>query len=355
VKYRYVSAWAIIGGINLPVDSEPILLSFADNERFYLTKDPSSELAEVDRGAAIGRLMLKSMFGQRGPEELAAAIQTEIKLIRDERAARLGQHAVLLALIQGEQDGDVIGDLNQVDNCFFAIDAFEKSPIKQRYSRAVESIKLAIGLEGTTLSKFELLADGIYALDDFACPIHSFKLSMSADLAVSSPISAEGAARISENFRKVASEIELESVQRLMAQMSDAKVDRLKAFLSGWTALEILVAKAFKTSEEVFLSPLSHPGPTTLRERFLVRLKQVMKDKYRLLDKFLAVTVVLFPDADADELEANYAAFSALKSRRDSMFHGGHFVDSDLPLNELSTMLNKYVSAYVALAAFNLK
>jgi hypothetical protein len=101
--------------------------------------------------------------------------------------------------------------------------------------------------------------------------------------------------------------------------MSDCETDRLKAFLSGWAALEIFIAKPFKICENAFLSPLASAGQPTSRKRFLDRIKEVMRDKYRLTDKFSAVAAVLFPNAPEQEIEDDFKQFSHLKKLRDSI------------------------------------
>jgi hypothetical protein len=123
--------------------------------------------------------------------------------------------------------------------------------------------------------------------------------------------------------------------------------DRLKAFVSGWTALEILIEKSFKTYEQIFLSPLTNAEQPTLRERFLGRITDVMKDKYRLTDKFLAVAAVLFPAVADAEVQEDYKKFCRLKGLRDSIFHGDEFSERDLPVHELAELLRKYLVAYI--------
>jgi hypothetical protein len=130
--------------------------------------------------------------------------------------------------------------------------------------------------------------------------------------------------------------------------VSDYETDRLKAFLSGWAALEILVAKAFKRYEYAFLSPLTNASQPTLRERFLERIKGVMKDKYRLIDKFVAIAAVLFPGASDNEIQDDFKKFTQLKQLRDSIFHGEEFSEENLPVHELAALLRKYVLAHVA-------
>ncbi len=129
--------------------------------------------------------------------------------------------------------------------------------------------------------------------------------------------------------------------------MADYETDRLKAFLSGWAAIEILIAKTFKTYEDAFLSPLANAEQQGLREKFLARVKSVMKDKYRLTDKFAAVGAVLFPYAPESESQKDFEKFIKLKKLRDSIFHGEEFSERDLPVYELAVLLRKYILAHV--------
>ncbi|MBK1731701.1 hypothetical protein CKO41_07835 [Thiococcus pfennigii] len=73
-----------------------------------------------------------------------------------------------------------------------------------------------------------------------------------------------------------------------------------------------------------------------------------MKDKYRLTDKFIAVTAVLFPSIEDAEAEKNYSDFCKLKELRDSIFHGEPFSEKDLPVHEMAALLRKYVLARIA-------
>ena len=70
-----------------------------------------------------------------------------------------------------------------------------------------------------------------------------------------------------------------------------------------------------------------------------------MKDKYRLTDKFIAITAVLFPNIEDAEAEKYYKEFCKLKDLRDSIFHGEPFSEKDLPVQELAALLRKYVLA----------
>jgi mRNA-degrading endonuclease YafQ of YafQ-DinJ toxin-antitoxin module len=131
--------------------------------------------------------------------------------------------------------------------------------------------------------------------------------------------------------------------------MSDTKSDKLRGFIFGWTALEILVHKAFRTYVDQFLAPVAQAEHVKLREQFLRRLKEVMNDKYRLTDEFLVVTSILFPDVPTEKVESDTALFERLKTVRDALLHGKAVDETSLPVSELQGLLQRYVLAHPAL------
>jgi hypothetical protein len=172
---------------------------------------------------------------------------------------------------------------------------------------------------------------------------------MAARANVSTGLSVEGAHRVSSRFLAVQAAPKLTSIKRLYSQMAEYENDPLKAFLFGWSALEILIAKTFSDYEESFVAPLREGPQTRLRGRFLGRVREVMKDKYRLLDKFACVSAVLFADAPELDVHDDAERFGRIKKIRDKILHGEAFTESDLSVNELAALLRKYVIAYLAL------
>jgi hypothetical protein len=207
---------------------------------------------------------------------------------------------------------------------------------------------MAVAFESETPSRFTDLTDGTYLLTEAGKIVYSISFEMSGEATVSTSLSDEAAKRISARYASLNEAHELDSVERLFSQMAEYGTDKLKAFLSGWAALEIFIAKSFKSYEQAFLSPFTKAEQPTLRERFLQRIKGVMKDKYRLTDKFIAVTAVLFPGALDDDVRQNYERFCKLKDLRDSIFHGEPFSEKELPVHDLAALLRKYVLARIA-------
>jgi hypothetical protein len=348
MRYTYTAAWAVVGGISLREEGLPTVLASSESAQFMLTRAPDALLARVDEASAVGRLMLKGLVGQRGTMDFQNALASEIEEIKAERKKKIGVQAVLLFQAQGEIEASVKQPLHEHDTFVVTFDAVEKSRVRQLHQTDIEAMKVAIAFESDVPSRFAYLTDGTYLLNDAGKPVYSISFSMNAEASVSTPLSEETAKRIGDRYAALNQENDIDSVERLFSQMAEYGTDRLKAFLSGWAALEILIAKSFKSYEQAFLSPLTNAEQPTLRERFLARIKDVMKDKYRLTDKFIAVTAVLFPDIESAEAEKNYTDFCKLKGLRDSIFHGEPFSEKDLPVHELAALLRKYVVARIA-------
>ena len=347
MRYTYVVAWSVVGGISLPNESQPIELMRSDRCRFILTREPDSLLANLDRGNAVRTLMLKGLFGQRETADFSIALASEIEEIRSARKKKAAANAILILEAYGIVEAIMEGPAQEHDDFVVTFDAIDKKTIRGAHRSEIDGMKTALAFESEVPSRFTTLAEGIYLTDSEGRTVYSLTFSMSAEGSASSGITPEGAARISQRYGLLQKAGEMDSVQRLFGQMADFETDRLKVFLSGWAALEIFIAKSFKAYEETFLSPLINAGQPTLRERFLERVKGVMKDKYRLTDKFVAVTAVLFPGASEVSVQDDLKKFSRLKELRDSIFHGDEFSERDLPVRELSALLRKYMLAYL--------
>lgn len=349
MRYWYIAAWAVIGGIALRQDSPPIELASSENSRFLLMRDPDALLARVDQGSAIGRLMLKGMVGQRGSTDFPAALVAEIDEIKAERKEKIGGRTILAFEAQGEIDATLKEPLREHDMFIVTFDAVDKRRVRQIHQADIEAMKMAVAFESETPSRFANITDGTYLLTEAGKIVYSITFSMSGEASVSTSLSDDGAKRISARYATLTGVDDLDSVERLFSQMAEYETDRLKAFLSGWAALEIFIAKSFKSYEQAFLSPFTKAEQPSLRERFLGRIKGVMKGKYRLTDKFIAVTAVLFPGAADEDVQQDYEKFCKLKDLRDSIFHGEFFSEKELPVHELATLLRKYVLAHLGM------
>ncbi|WP_209245209.1 hypothetical protein, partial [Pseudomonas aeruginosa] len=105
-------------------------------------------------------------------------------------------------------------------------------------------------------------------------------------------------------------------------------------------SLEIFVAKQFK---ELQSSITININGATAHNEFSSRMLDVMKDKYRLVDKFSALSN-LYDSANSD---ADIAEFKRIKGIRDKFFHRMEGEVKSLPLEETRQLMFKYFVLYL--------
>jgi hypothetical protein len=134
----------------------------------------------------------------------------------------------------------------------------------------------------------------------------------------------------------------LRHVPRLLAQSHESRLQPLSAFISAWAGLEILIVATFDRYETSWAATISGALPTGALS-VAARMRIVMKDKYRLADKFAIMASALDP-AGADR---DIAAFVELKTVRDSFFHTLGSDPEDLPGEATRRLLRKYFSLHL--------
>lgn len=347
MRYTYTSAWSLRGGFSLPDGVLQRVLYSTDDESFTLTRDPTGLLSSTDRTQAIGRALLQALSGDP-IEDVDAFVEAEVAEIVAKRNQDIGGDAVLMHVVSGDVDVDLEGkSQTEVGGQLVVLDAVDKRRIARAQACHLQAMQLSLALESQNPIKFRLLTSGVYLAREDLISIHSISFYAVGEASVISELSADAEAGIASGYARLRGLPGLESVQRLFSQMSDGDNDRLKSFLAGWAALEILVAKTFSQLEDRFFAPLAQGGQISLRERFLTRVKAVMGDKYRLTDKFIAIAAVLLPDAREEELDHDCQEFCEIKRLRDSIYHGEEFQEKDLPVDQLARLLLKYMSAYL--------
>jgi hypothetical protein len=77
--------------------------------------------------------------------------------------------------------------------------------------------------------------------------------------------------------------------------------DNLQAFLTAWAGLEVFIGKTFRDTYKARIYSNLTGAAAPSAAPFMKRLRDVMKGKYNIGDKFVLVASFLSPiDADAD-------------------------------------------------------
>lgn len=346
MTYTHLCAWRVIGGIGMPPDTDEVPLASGEGWSYSLTRSIDAVCAMADRGLALGHLALHGFFGPAKVGTLEERLASEIEEIRDARRKTIGGYPLLLFNGYGHTDVVVSNTARERNDYILTFDAFDKGAIRHKYVHQHRAMQLALALESKTRVRFDEATSGTYCTNMEGHTVYSLSFSSSAEATTSSALTLQGSEAVVQRFALLSKSTELASSVRLYADMATYGRESFRVFISGWTALEILIQKTFKEYEERFFSTLSIPHQPEMATKFLARMRQTMSDKHNLVDRFMLVSSVLLPEQDTDAAEADLATFKRIKQQRDEIAHGSAFDESRLPVVELSDLLMKYLTAH---------
>ena len=184
---------------------------------------------------------------------------------------------------------------------------------------------------------------GIYFIDEKDKPLYSFTMQGGrARVITSRPINDVEENEIAKIIGLSVNNQQLKTPFRLFTQSLEFTQDELRSFISAWTALEIFTNKVFSSYEEKFIGNIADDHGTHGVNQFLTRIKDVMKDKYRLSDKFALIASFL-----SDEIEKDMELFKSMKNLRDDISHGKEFNEEALPVENARKLVAKYLKSHM--------
>ncbi|MCB1634902.1 MAG: hypothetical protein KDI51_09955 [Xanthomonadales bacterium] len=216
--------------------------------------------------------------------------------------------------------------------------AVENAPIRsdnsRPYDRITQSALTAFSLSLKNPFKACEVFKSSYYIDESDAEIYICRFTASASAMGISPLSEDLAVNLEQWYKLLSASTETDSPSRLLSLSLLQEQEPLSSFLSAWTGLEILVNKTF-TYFEGLVPQAIEPHSKAIA----LRVKEIMKDKYKLSDKFSLVSEQLSPnDAESDQRD-----FQTIKKIRDSLIHGFSTDCAALPVEETRNLLRKYL------------
>jgi len=340
MKYIYTTVYWIKG---VTVDSDQterkVVADANHGLRALLTSQLDTHCLEVDRSIAVANLLLNSMFGGgTNTGSLDERLTSEITKIREARVRDYGAGVYLVIEVQGEVDDFTAPHQQEYDDFVTCLDGVAKGSIRSAVADQITAIITAIVISVDNVLGIKKVTDAVVFFRDDGKPVYSYTITASGTGYVSKQLLPEAIKPIQAVFDKLFSNQGLDRVSRLLVSSLQSSDDPLRSFLSAWTALEIFVNKTFNHYETMFFQQLAagnHPG---VRGQYLERIRSVMKDKYRLADKFMMISYQLCPD-DADE---DMQRFMNTKEQRDKLAHGQNVSEAVLPVDSAQKLVHKY-------------
>jgi len=296
---------------------------------------------DIDRESAIGYLMLKYFFGQETEGILSERLDEEIKCITEQRAKQYDDGPFLIFKFTGEASINTKKPSRDFGDYVIAFDAIDKKVIISQYEALIHKVITALFLISEHDFEIKKVTDGIY-LKGGGKTYYSYTATGSAKAIVGKKLTVDSIARM-QNYLKVLPKVkDLDDIYRLLIRSTSEDKDKLRAFLFAWAALEIFINKTFKEYEDKFMEEHTIEKLTATAKLFFDRITEVMKDKYRLSDKFMVISSLLSKDAEQDLKE-----FRSLKKIRDSFLHGDKLDENSLPIAPIIMLLRKYLGLHV--------
>jgi len=168
--------------------------------------------------------------------------------------------------------------------------------------------------------------------------------TISIEISDDGPLVEDAHVRITDCYRRLSSnKNKLGIVAKLLKLSLEAEKDKLRSFLFGWSALEIFVNKVYKKYEDEIFDKLKKSPNLKLCVSYVNRIREVMKGKYSLTNKFsLIASGLCIADAEKD-----VEVFQKTNKTRNSLFHGSEINETELPTKFARDLLVKYLQLHL--------
>ncbi len=344
MNYKYTVVYRFEGISNSNLDEgKTVYQNEGLGITFILTNDVNRYCLSIDRGLACASLLLRGMFCDEKLQELPTAIDSEIKKIQEERLSKKKSGAYAVIIINGHAELDIKDNLHRETEQFrITFDAIDKDSIRNRHKERIHAIVTSLAISTSPENHAERVASGICFFDANDKPLYSFTLGGRVQTILAKPVDSKKETEISKAIRLSNANMQLKTPFRLLTQSLETTQDNLKAFISAWSALEILTNKVFPDYEEKFIIEVKDHHNSHGVNKFLERIKDVMKDKYRLADKFSLVASFL-----SNEITEDIQLFKNMKKVRDDISHGKEFDEKKLPVEEARKLASKYLKNHM--------
>jgi hypothetical protein len=308
--------------------------------RAILTTQPDIHSFEGDRSLAVANLMLQGIFqAEPVPVDFKQRVANAVEEIRTARKEQFGDNPFLVVVVEGEVASFSPSHEKDAQDFVLCFDGADKEAIRQRLQPAIDAIIACSTSVLDDVIAIKKVADPVVFLRDDGKSVYSYTFSGSANAYVSKQIAEKQVQTIRQRYPAFAANNSLRRVQRLLKVSFETEEDSLRSFLAAWSAFEILVNKVFPEYEDRFFHSVLNDDQSEVQKKYLERIREVMKDKYRLADKFAAIGFQLSPKTADSELKT----VLQVKKLRDELSHGESIDEAALPVKAIRDIASKYL------------
>jgi hypothetical protein len=308
MRYTYTSLHHIRGLNPWPSATDKEIYRALDGTiHALLICDPTAHSEKLDTSLALGTMLLSGLVGRTDNDgTVEERVAREVQRMREERAKTFGARSVFLLFQASGEVADVTpSSSHEAAEFLIWIDGAPKRDILQMHESQVRKILSTISIAFESVVGFQKVADGtVFLREGVTKPIYSFTVETGvADVIVSRVPGVEAFASARQLAATILNENGSDRVLRLLNDSLDPNQDTLRRFLSAWMALEVFVNQNFVAYENRFWNSLSDGVAPPIRDQYLKRIHEVMRDKYKMQDKFAVLSAELDPTSANDDIE----------------------------------------------------
>jgi len=343
MRYEFVAVHEIMG-IARPKDSqEQVLVDYpSDRAQAVIYPDMDSRLFEHDRSLVISNMMLDGFIGKASAGTFEERLAHDLSAFQEKRREEAKERLFVLFEAQGEIESFNPQVQKEFPEFFVAVGSAPKDDVRARYRPQINALLAGIAIGSENVTGIKKIRDGVVFASENDKPVYAYNITMSGTGTVVTYLEGSMLAFTKDNAKVFARHQDLVNPARLLTRSLDVENDTLLSFLSAWSGLEIFINGCFRAYENSLFEKL-HDGEKPLAPSKLVeRIRDVMKDKYGLSNKFALVSLEL----DGASTETDIADFQRVKRVRDSLIHGEEVPLDALPTKDVRRLLRKYLKLH---------
>lgn len=331
-----------IHGLSKP-DERVLVEGKSGHLRVVLTADPDPYLMHGDTGMALAEAMLTGRLSDEKLKVLDEWITERVSSQRNARREKVGGKACLVVEMKNEVTV-TLGIHKELSRFVVCWDAIDKDTMQASVKALVDRVLTSLLLAEECVVGFDRIGQSTVLFRSDGKPVYSFSGTVGSPTVVVSRQLGDGTSdRILSLYQSLEDDAaDFKSVSRLLAASLQQADDPLRALLAGWQALEIFVNKTFGPHEQRVFEALAGEGASA-RQRYAKRIRDVMKNRYGLGDKFALIAAELSPETADDDVQE----FQMVKDVRDEVMHGKELDDNRLPVDSVRRLVRTYLRLHL--------
>ena len=221
----------------------------------------------------------------------------------------------------------------------FGIDAIRGELYRETHRTALHSTATALSLavaETNGSPETHFIGDVIYLTGRNGLVVYCRTVQMGAAAVVTtSPPSSDSLNKANVFIPAMINDSRIETAISLFVQSQKRENDNLRAFITAWSALELVVNRLSKVIRPEWENLI---GKEVL-PRWDKDLADVLVEDYRMRDRFFSVACVL----DLQSAGSDSDMFNRINDKRSGFYHRLDVQEKDLPTHDVRTLFRKYL------------